>query len=203
MKNKSHKTGRAAAVACSALLARILIQTPLKSFQKKLKSWLAGYANILTFLVLKFLIPLGIVIGESSLQARPLLTGQNITKPIYSASDYRNALFVEILPVVFDGQLGVLVSNNDHKFVFGFEKPLLGIASASENVSPISSQEASYWKCAYYEFEPLLCLLGFLAGWLAYDVCEDICHWWRTMRANSKLTDRRDRDGGAERKHGN
>ena len=185
MKNpKTSETDDVGAVGWSALLARILIQTPFKSIQKKFKSWFAGYADILTLLILKFLIPFGLISSECSLQALPLMTGQNITKPIYSACDYRNALFVEILTVGLDDQLGVLVGNNDHKFVFGFEKPQSGIPAASEEVSkPTENQPHNH--CADDVWVEIIALIaGYLLGWLAYDVCEDICHWWRTMRAN-------------------
>jgi hypothetical protein len=185
MKTNAHtKLGGQRLLPAAPLLDRILIQTLFKSAQKIIKSWFAGYANILTFLILKFLIPLGLIIGESRSQALPLPIWQNISKPIYSANDHWNALFVKNLAVGFNGKLGVLVGNNDHKFVFGSDKPLPGIPAAREEVSKPTENQPNNHRAEDMWVEIVALVAGYLLGWLAYDVCEDICHWRRTMRSN-------------------
>jgi hypothetical protein len=43
----------------------------------------------------------------------------------------------------------------------------------NKDVSPISNDKSGNWERAYYELEPIICMLTFLAGWCAYG-------WWHS-----------------------
>ena len=182
---KPERDGR---VRCSAWLGRAVIQAPLKSVEKTNEPLLGGLPvfeerRLQILKSVKLLVALGLVIGQHGAESLPLPVWKDVTEAIHCGDEYRNTLGVENLAPGLGGKLGSLVGNYRHELIPTFGDATLLVATGSENMGQVSSDKtAANLKYAYQQLKPLLWLYAFMAGWTAYEIRDDVRHWWRRRK---------------------
>ena len=190
---KPERHGR---VRCSAWLGRMvnLLSESAEIIAQQFVAWCCAVFRVQTLhavqdvgkSVIKLRIGYLLILGQCGAQAGESCVADKCPRGVNGGRDGGNAFIAQSLAVV--GALWNLrlpTRQCANVIILAASEAIAGVSSGREPVGEISGGERSNWKRAYQELQPFILLLSFLAGWAAYDVGEDVRHWWRRrMRPN-------------------
>lgn len=207
--NKEHNDGTGQPVRCSAWLGRMvnLLSEAAKETPQQLIAWCRMVFRVKPLdavqdvgkSIIKLRIGYLLILGQCIAQAGESCLAEKRPGGVNGGRDGRGTLIAQSLALVCPLRNLALPTRQCSKvIILAAADTVAGVTPGHEPVGKISGGEGSNWQRAYQELQPFVLMLSFLAGWVTYEIRDDIRHWWRRrMRPNDPSSATR-REGGVE-----